>query len=345
MELNPADELYMRRCLELAHRGAGFTRTNPLVGCVVVKNNKIISEGWHAFFGGPHAEVMALQALPDGEVAGATVYINLEPCCHHGKTPPCTDLLLRKKPAAVVVAHMDPDPRVAGKGLTLLREAGIQVRCGVLEAEARQMNRFYFVNKIQKRPAITLKWATSSDGFMAMEEGRPVRITTPREDVLIHWLRSLHDAILVGYRTALNDDPQLTVRHIKRPSPLRLVWDPENALPSHLRIFNDQAPLLVLNRHRNSDRGIKRWKRCSSLQEGIRELLVEEDISSILVEGGRNTLEYFLSCNLWDKTYVFNSLNALSRGVASPVVPRNLRVQQFQIHKSVLEVYENSQTD
>lgn len=329
----------MRRCLELAGRGLGFTLTNPLVGCVVVKDGRIISEGWHKAFGQAHAEVMALEALPESERAGVTVYVNLEPCCHHGKTPPCTDLLLRIRPKRVVVAHTDPDERVAGRGIEILRQAGVHVTVGVAEEEARRLNRAYFVNKLMRRPFITLKWAQSADGFMAGEGGKPVKITSFRSDVYGHWLRHTHDAIWVGFNTAVNDNPQLTLRHIRGKQPLRVVWDPEAALPRHVKLLADDEPVLILNTKRDGREGVKEWLRVSGPEEGLHRLL-ERHVGSVLVEGGRRTHDFFLSCNLWDALCVFKAPHvSLRKGIPAPCVPSGISPQIWHGDDLILESY------
>lgn len=340
-EAEDFDLCMMRRCLELAGRGLGFTLTNPWVGCVVVKEGRIISEGWHAAFGASHAEVMALEPLSMTQRNGTTIYVNLEPCCHFGKTPPCTDLLLRSRPERVVVAHMDPDVRVAGRGIEILRQAGIQVTLGVGESEARTLNQAYLVNKLLGRPFITLKWAQSSDGFIAGEGGQPVRITSPRADVFGHWLRHAHDAIWVGFNTVLNDDPQLTVRHITGKQPLRVVWDPEAALPRHLRIFSDEEPVLILNTKLNRQEGPKEWLCVSGPEEGLRRLL-ERHIGSVLVEGGRKTHNFFMACNLWDALCVFKSSDvSLRKGIPAPCVPSGIKSQIWQGSDFILETYKH----
>lgn len=333
------DRKMMRRCLELADRGVGHTRTNPLVGCVVVKEGRIISEGWHAAFGAPHAEVMALEPLSESDREGCTVYVNLEPCCHYGKTPPCTDLLLRSRPRRVVVAHRDPDMRVAGKGLQILRQAGIEVTEGVCDAEARTLNKAYLVNKRLGRPFITLKWAQSKDGCMADASGQPKKITGARDDVYVHWLRHRYDAIMVGYNTAVKDNPQLTVRHIQGKQPVRVVWDPENALPKHLKIFNDPHSTLILNLKMNHrDENIE-WLQVNDLEEGFR-ILLKHDIGSVLVEGGRKTHQRLMSCNLWDSILVLKSLNvSIKNGLPSPEIPPGFSGSVGLGDASILETY------
>jgi diaminohydroxyphosphoribosylaminopyrimidine deaminase/5-amino-6-(5-phosphoribosylamino)uracil reductase len=340
-EAQEFDLRMIRRCLELAERGRGFTRTNPMVGCVVVKEGRIISEGWHAAFGASHAEVMALEALPPDQREGTTVYVNLEPCCHYGKTPPCTDLFLRSRPEKVVVAHTDPDARVAGRGVEILRRAGIQVTVGVGEAEALTLNQAYLVNKLLGRPFITLKWAQSADGFIAGEGGQPVKITSPRADVFGHWLRHAHDAIWVGFKTILNDNPQLTVRHITGKKPLRVVWDPEAALPRHLNVLSDEEPALILNTQLNRQEGLKEWLCVSGPEEGLRRLL-ERHVGSILVEGGRKTHDFFLACNLWDALCVFRATNVIiGKGISAPSIPTGIRPWFWHGNDVILETYRN----
>ena len=315
------DHLMMARCLELAERGLGYSQTNPLVGCVVVKDGQIISEGWHKHFGGPHAEVEALEKIPDEVAQKCTLYVNLEPCCHYGKTPPCTNLLLKKKPARIVVAHEDPDQRVAGRGIQILKDAGIQVNLGILENQSKWLNRRYLTNKLKKRTYIILKWAETADGFMAGFPKRPIKITHPRDDMLVHWMRATEDAIMVGYQTALMDNPRLTVRHFDRRQPLRIVWDPEDTLPDHLHIKTDNLPTLIINKKQSQVIGnLRKVKFNGSISE-LTEYFLNQNISSILIEGGKKLLESFLNCNLWDEVLVFKTSNYIHEGYPSPYLP------------------------
>lgn len=331
----------MARCLELAERGLGYTRTNPLVGSVVVREGRIISEGWHAGFGKAHSEVMALECLPMELRDGSTLYVNLEPCCHTGKTPPCTDLILKSRLKKVVVAHSDPDARVSGRGLEILRQAGLEVLTGVLEKDAQYLNRAYFVQKNYRRPFITLKWAQTADGFISGPGSHPIKITQGTDDLFIHWLRTQHDAILIGYRTAVMDNPRLTVRHLEGKNPLRVVWDPENGLPKDLQILKDDLLVWIFNRYCERKMGEKIWKKAADLKEVLRYLL-EADLGTVLVEGGRATLDFFISCNLWDQIYVFKALNVLAQnGVAAPSVPNGNPVRVQEGDRSLIELYEN----
>uniref|UniRef100_UPI003592F691 bifunctional diaminohydroxyphosphoribosylaminopyrimidine deaminase/5-amino-6-(5-phosphoribosylamino)uracil reductase RibD n=1 Tax=Persicitalea sp. TaxID=3100273 RepID=UPI003592F691 len=225
----PPKDQYMQRALQLAEYGRGYVSPNPMVGCVLVADGRVIGEGWHRNYGGPHAEV---QAVRDAEKRGnadllksATAYVTLEPCSHFGKTPPCANLLINKKIKKVVVANHDPNPLVAGRGLTLLKNAGIEVESGILAEEGQELNRRFFTFFCKKRPYIILKWAETADGFIGAAGGKPIAISNGYSSQRVHRWRSEEDAILVGRNTAFNDNPRLNVRHWPGQNPVRVVLD------------------------------------------------------------------------------------------------------------------------
>ena len=238
----------MKRALELAELGRGFTKTNPLVGAVVVKNNKIIAEGYHHRFGDNHAEVDALNKVSK-MAEGATMYVTLEPCSHYGKTPPCVDRIIKEKLKRVVVAIKDPDERVSGRGIEILKKEGIDVEVGMLEEEAKFQNRVFLLNKSKKRPFITLKFATTLDGKIATSSGESKWITnsTSRKDS--HILRGKVDGILVGKNTASKDNPFLTNRSGEGDNPIRILLDSELEINSNYNIYNSEAKTIVLQAH------------------------------------------------------------------------------------------------
>ncbi len=247
--MTPAS-LYMRRAIELAQNAEGFTSPNPLVGAVIVARDRIIGEGYHHQAGMPHAEVMAVRSVRDKALLKeSTLYVSLEPCSHYGKTPPCAELILREGIPHVVVAMLDPFPAVSGRGIKMLRDGGVTVEVGLMEKEAEQLNRYFLTAQRLHRPYVTLKWAESNDGFIdALRDDAstpPVRLSSPLTTRFVHHKRMLHDAILVGTRTALLDDPSLTVRHWYGRHPLRVVIDRELKLPRLLRLFDDSTPTLV----------------------------------------------------------------------------------------------------
>ncbi len=329
------DEHYMKRAFQLAEYGRGSVSPNPMVGCVLVAEGRIIGEGWHRKYGGPHAEV---QAVRDAEIRGletlfssTTAYVTLEPCSHYGKTPPCAQLLIDKKISRVVVANDDPNPLVAGNGLAMLREAGIAVESGLLAKTGQELNRRFFTYFTKKRPYIILKWAESADGFIAAAGGKPVAISNTRSSQRVHHWRSEEDAILVGRQTALSDNPNLNVRHWSGQNPVRVVLDRHLSLPETLRIFDKSQPTILYNYSKQTETGPTPERYAPSLdvafaqiKKGNDELaqvltdLHQRKIQSVLVEGGTTILEAFIKSGLWDEIRRCQSPLRLGSGVKSP---------------------------
>ena len=251
------DEKYIRRCIQLARNGLCNAAPNPMVGAVIVYQDRIIGEGYHARCGEGHAEVNAIRSVKDESLLkDSTIYVSLEPCSHYGKTPPCADLIIRKGIPRVVVGCTDPFPLVAGRGIRKLKEAGIDVKVGVLEEECKQLIKRFVTLNIKKRPFVTLKWAQSADGFIDVERtsGKPVVLSTPITSMYVHKQRAEHQAILVGRRTALLDNPSLTVRNWYGKNPLRLVIDKDLSLPSDLHLFDGSVPTLVFTARETPDK-------------------------------------------------------------------------------------------
>ncbi len=294
----------MARALQLARLGRGHVSPNPMVGAVIVdRDGRIIGEGFHRRYGGPHAEVNAVAAVGDHTLlCGATIYVTLEPCSHYGKTPPCAALLIESGFARVVVGCVDPNPLVAGRGIDMLREAGINVTVGVLEAECRRLNsRFMYAHSVGL-PWVMLKWAQTSDGRMAAAPGEPrLLISTPFTTVLMHRERAAVDAIVVGAGTVRSDDPSLTVRHAPGRNPLRVVLATSpDSLPPTSRILNDGLPTLVLNNELDKDCDNVEWRRIdtSSPAVWLKWLRQERGITSVMVEGGATVLRGLLDSGL-----------------------------------------------
>ena len=312
MKQNDNNVLYMRRCLQLARHGKGFVAPNPLVGAVIVYNNQITGEGFHGEYGGPHAEVRAISSVKNEKLLeDSTLFVNLEPCSHYGKTPPCAGLIIGKKIPRVVVGHEDPFPEVSGQGIKLLREAGVEVVCGVLEEECRELNKRFLTYTLRQRPYIILKWAQSSDGFIDRhrEEGdgeKPVKFSNYFADILVHKMRAEEAAIMVGTRTLLLDNPALNVRY----------WTGKN--PERITVDNRK-----------------------SLQQQIR-LLYELKIQSLIVEGGAKLLQSFLNENLWDEIRMEVSSFSLKGGVAAPVIRKGMLKNVQKCENSLLFHYNNS---
>ena len=314
------DERYMARCLQLARHGEFTTAPNPMVGAVIVHEGRIIGEGWHRRYGGPHAEVNAVRSVrPEDEslLPHSTIYVSLEPCSHWGKTPPCAELLVEKGFRRVVVSCLDPNEKVAGRGIRRLREAGAEVVVGVLEEECRWVNRKFMTFHTKHRPYITLKWAESADGFIdrcrkSREDGEPVKFSTPWTQMLVHRLRATHEAILVGRRTWELDQPSLTTRLWPGKDAARVVLGgkrPEAAVKNdRLKpLCGGEVTFVPFNRR----------KATFTLNRATGAFTPQ----SILVEGGAQTLQWFIDADLWDEIYVERSELVLGDGIAAPKVP------------------------
>ena len=312
------DEIWMQRALDLALLGEGHVAPNPMVGCVIVRDNQVIGEGYHAHYGGAHAEVNAFQNLQQS-ATGATVYVSLEPCSHFGKTPPCADLLIREQVARVVICNSDPNPLVAGKGIQRLLQAGIEGETGVLAPRGAQINRHFFHFHEKGGPWITLKYAESADGFIARENGEPVVFSNEVSQQLVHKMRTQHQAILIGVNTANTDNPKLDARFWPGKSPVRMVIDPNNRMQRALTLVTDNFPLLIFTRDYAMDNGNKQWIALGdNMLEGIIQYCRTEGIQSILVEGGSYTLESFYAAGLANDLVKIKSDVCLEKGIKSP---------------------------
>lgn len=324
------DEKYMRRCLQLARKGEGFAKPNPMVGAVIVHNGSIIGEGYHRKYGEAHAEVNAIRSVKDPSLlAESTIYISLEPCAHHGKTPPCAELIVSKKIPRAVVAIADPNPKVAGKGIRIMRKSGMDITVGVLEEEARELNRMFFVNQLYQRPYVILKWAQSRDGFIdhyrvSRDEKSPVRISNDLTHSIVHKFRTNIQGIMVGTNTALLDNPQLTARKWFGTNPTRIVIDRENKIPHDSAIFDNTAPTIVFTESvpsssaRNEHIKYIQTDFSKDTNRQILEHLYNESIYSLLVEGGSRLLSSFIEKSLWDEAYIEISGKELISGVQAP---------------------------
>lgn len=330
----------MQRALDLAERGKGAVRPNPLVGCVLVHEGKIIGEGYHEQYGGPHAEVNAIASVSDPQLlAEATAYVSLEPCSHYGKTPPCANLLIEKGIKSVVVATLDPNPLVAGKGVKLLEEAGISVQVGLLEQEARWQNRRFFCQQEKHRPYLILKWAQTQDGFIARENFDSKWISNSQSRQLVHQWRAEEQAILVGKNTALHDNPRLNVRDWTGSDPIRLVLDSKLELPADLHLFDQQIPTLCYNTLKNKSLPNLEWVKLPELSlEALLADLHARQIQSVLIEGGSQTIHPFLAAGLWDEARVFTAPIQFERGIAAPQLTQTPS-ESYAIGEDQLDIY------
>ena len=327
------DERYMARCLQLAANGRFGTAPNPMVGAVIVHDGKIIGEGYHRQCGGPHAEVNAVRSVKDERLLReATMYVNLEPCAHYGKTPPCADMIVEKGIPRVVIGCRDSFDQVDGKGIQKLREAGVEVAVGVLEHECLALNRAFFTYHGKKRPYITLKWAQSADGYIDRERSvgeddsqGAVRFSTDETAVRVHRLRALSDAILVGRRTAELDDPSLTTRMWPGRHPLRLVIDRKGVLDARLKLFDGTVKTVVFTdvfRNFGVSEGIEQVQLDFSqdILPQMMEYLYSHKVQRLLVEGGSVLLQSFIDSGLWDEAFVEEAPFSLGGGVEAPRV-------------------------
>lgn len=312
MNQKETDIFYMRRCLQLAANGLGRTYPNPLVGCVIVKDGHVLSEGFHQQYGGWHAERNAIlnfeRQNSKSEIQNSTLYVNLEPCSHYGKTPPCADLIVESGIKRVVCCNDDPNPLVAGRGFAKLEAAGIEVVRHLLEEEGRELNRRFFTFMEKRRPYIILKWAESADGFMAPATKGRYWISNAHQTRMSHRLRTTEAAILVGSQTYLDDQPQLTPRHYSGRQPLRIVLDRRGRL--------DDVP--------------EEWLhlRCQTLDEVMAELFARK-VQSLIVEGGRKVLDAFIAEGLYDEVVVFRGEAKYGSGLKAPDVPKCANVKNY----------------
>lgn len=316
----------MQRCLQLAENGFGTTYPNPMVGSVIVHNDRIIGEGWHRKAGEPHAEVRAVRSVTNPELLKeATLYVSLEPCSHFGKTPPCSDLILEKGIPNIVVGTVDPFAAVAGKGIQKLREAGRTVVVGVLERECQELNRRFFTFHNKQRPYIILKWAQTADGFIAplkKETQKPVWISNAYARQKVHQWRSEEQAILVGTKTVLDDNPQLNTRDWYGNAPVRIVLDREGKIDHTYRVLDGTQPTLVITeaKKKGSDERVA-YQNCifdSSLPQQIARILYQKGLQSVIIEGGAKTLQLFIDAGLWDEARVFESAEQWGQGIHAP---------------------------
>lgn len=328
-----AEEKIMLRCFQLARMGQGHVSPNPMVGCVVTAPNGIIvSEGYHQQYGGNHAERNALTAHGNGntDFSGCTLYVNLEPCSHFGKTPPCADLIIEKGIKKVVVSTLDPNPLVAGNGIRKLRNAGIEVVTGVLEKEGRFLNRRFFTFMEKKRPYIILKWAQTQDGFMDIDRNaQPLDTYWITNDILktfSHKWRTCEDAIMVGTNTVANDNPQLTARMWHGHNPLRVTIDRTGRLPHSLHLFDGSVPTVVFteNTHLRSRENITFVNvGFEKMLPSVLDFLYRKGIQSLIVEGGKQLIYIFLEQNLWDEARQLQGSVLFGKGLKAPGIPAN----------------------
>ena len=317
----------MQRCIELAENGLGYTAPNPLVGCVIEYEDNIIAEGWHKKFGGDHAERIAINAVTDKALLSeSTLYVNLEPCSHEGKTPPCCDLIIESGIHVVVIGCADPHKK-AGNGAKRLRQEGIEVTEGILEGEAREVNKRFLSYCEKQRPYVILKWAQTMDGFIdtRREGDKPAKISGELAQRISHKWRTEEQAIMVGTNTALLDNPQLTARYWKGPDPIRVTVDVNGRLPRDLHLFQSPPKTIILK------------------TENVEEMLAQlhqQEIQSLIVEGGAKLLSSFLKEGLWDEARVFINEKTFGDGIKAPALPSGVHSTE-QLEEDQLLIFKN----
>lgn len=337
-------EQLMQRCIDLAARGQGKVAPNPMVGALLLHQGRIVAEGWHRGFGMEHAEIDALNQLPPNiRASECTLVVNLEPCSHYGKTPPCSLRIIQEGIPEVWIGSTDPNPLVAGKGIEMLKQAGIVIHQGILEQKCRILNKHFYHFHEQKRPWITLKWARTANGFLGKE-----RYINPGERVisnayshrLAHKIRTEHQAILVGRKTIQTDNPQLSARYWPGPSPLRIILDPNNWIHGEVHVLNDGLPTLILTRHVDESNGAVR-RMAFGMDYNLNAILkklYEENIQSVIIEGGASTIQEFISHQLWDEAWEICSPVIWENGIPAPIMSITPN-SSFQLGSDLIRYY------
>ncbi len=346
------DEKIMDRCFFLAQKGAGKVAPNPMVGAVIVHNNEIIGEGYHRKYGSSHAEVNAIASVKDKSLLkDSTIYVSLEPCSHYGKTPPCAQLLIDKNIKKCVIANIDPNPKVAGKGIKMLQDAGIEVICGIGKEKGRYLNRRFFCYQEKKRPYIILKIAQSFDGYMDINERNTKKrqkcwITNDMVKVWVGKMRSENDVFMVGANTVINDDCMMNTRHYGGRNPIRLVYDRDLSITKDKHFFDDTQKTLIFNNLKTEIVGENthyiKVENGENYLNFIIDYLYNIGVSSLVVEGGARLLEKFLKNNLWDEALVFSSMDLLHKGIKTPAIDIQLKTSTSRISNNRLDFYYNN---
>lgn len=338
------DEFYIKRCIELAKKATGNTYPNPLVGSVIVHGGNIIGEGYHKKAGEPHAEINAINSVKNPSLLrDSTIYVSLEPCSHFGKTQPCALKLKEIGFKRVVIGTLDFHEKVNGKGKQILEDAGIEVVSGVLEKECKDLNKRFFTFHQKKRPYVILKWAQSGDGFMD-KDSQPYPISNAMANQYTHQLRADEHAILVGTQTALNDNPSLTVRNVSGKNPVRVLIDFDLKVPLDFNIFNNEAETFVFNSIKNKDSGNVKFIKIEkeNFLQNLMQKLYENQIQSVIVEGGSFTLKQFIEANLWDEALVIKNENLiLEKGTPAPEFTAEA-VEKITVDDNTIYKYKNA---
>jgi len=344
-------EIYIKRCIELARNGIGLTSPNPSVGSVIVYDNQIIGEGYTSAYGGNHAEVNGVNAVKNKSLLSkATIYVSLEPCNHFGKTPPCSDLILKNKIPNVVIGCVDPFRKVAGASIEKLKSNGCNVIVGVLEDECIASNKRFFTFQNKKRPYIILKWAETKDGFIDIErnvnvikDAKPNWISNKYSRQLVHKWRAEEDAILIGTNTAINDNPKLDIRNWSGKNPIRIVIDRTLRIPSEYHLFDGNVRTIVLTERKVISKDnifFERIDFSNDVAQQICAILYNHNLQSVLIEGGKQTLQTFIDSNLWDEARIFVGNTSFNKGIKAPIILGN-EISTKNIQSDVLKIIKN----
>ena len=336
-------EYFIEKCISLARKGILNVSPNPMVGCVIVYDGEIIGEGYHKEYGKNHAEVNAINSVKDKSVLkNSILYVNLEPCCHHGKTPPCTDIIIKYNIPKVVIGCIDTFSKVSGQGIKKLKNNSVEVIYGVLEKDCIELNKRFFCYHIKKRPYIILKWAKSKDNFIApINQEKPFWMTSDESKKLVHNWRAEEDAILVGRKTVIADNPSLTVRECEGKNPIRIVIDKELSLNEKSNVFDDQSETIVFNNIKTTIIDKRTYLKAdfNNLNQDILKQLYNRDILSLIIEGGAFTINSFIENGLYDEIRVFTTNKVLENGIKSPNIPDIKNSKKITINNDKLEIY------
>jgi len=341
------DKLYMQRCIKLAKKGKPKAFPNPLVGCVIVKDNKIISEGYHKKFGSKHAEIEAIDKIKNKEILeGSEIYINLEPCSHKGKTPACVDEIRKYKFKRIIIGSKDPFHKVNGRGIKKLKE--FNVKTGCLEKECIELNKRFFTNHNHKRPYVILKWAQTKNNFMGNPNSKERLIISNSHSFKIsHNWRATESSILIGKNTAIKDDPLLTTRLVKGKNPIRIILDQNLEIKKELNIFNKEAKTIIINNKKNKINKNLHYVKIKNDKNFVKNLLTflhKQNIYSLIVEGGNTVLNVFLKSKIWDEARVFVSNKKIKEGIQAPSI-KNVKSKNQKIKTDILKTYRNKQNE
>lgn len=338
----------MKRCIQLALLGKGNVLSNPMVGSVLVYENRIIGEGYHTKYGASHAEIACINAVKEDDkkyISNATLYVNLEPCSHTGKTPPCANRIVKEKIKKVIIGSIDPNPLVAGNGIKLLEENNIKVEVGILEKECIELNIRFYTFHIYHRPYILLKWAQSVDGFIS-EHNKQTKLSNKLSDIRVHQMRANEMALWAGYRTLLCDNPLLNVRHTIGNNPIRITFDKNSDLPSHLHFYQNNSKVIIFNFLKNETINNIHYIKVNEVNylDEMLQHLYQLNIISILIEGGKSTFEMFIRNNKWDYANIIECNKIIKEGVEAPTLKHAIQENSIEVEDDIWHFYKNKKT-